>query len=126
MTEIIIVSPKGKEASLFTKFFDEDIVISKNSKIYLNHATLTKNEGVNFVDQQTLTFNITQENVYGDLETGLTLDVDIPEGNYKYSDLRLLIEKNVSTMLTQTDNAKALSSYKSLNAKNIETERDFF
>jgi len=97
--EIQVVSPKGVGSSRFKKFFDEDIVIEKNSKIYLNHAILTKSEGVSFVTDQTFSLVFTQADVFGDLDlTNISLSFTIPEGSYTYNALKTTIVANLETM----------------------------
>lgn len=99
MTEIQIVGPIGSEAPRFTKFFDDDIVIEPNSKIHLNHATLSKNESVTFTEPQTFGLVITQADVYGNFTDNLTLSFTIPEGNKTYKELEALLISGIQGII---------------------------
>ena len=130
--EIQVVSPKGPGSSRFKKFFDEDIVIEKNSKIYLNHAILTKSEGVSFVTDQTFSLVFTQADVFGDLDlTNISLSFTIPEGSYTYNDLKTLIIDGLETMATFNNlpvpaAITNFSAYSGQEMINTENENQYF
>lgn len=111
MSEIQIVGPSGSGATRFTKFFDDDIVIEPNSKIYLNHAVLNKLEGVTFKTDQTFTLSITQAIVYGDLMDEPVLSFTIPEGEYSYDKLRTTLVDGINGIITNASNFGTFLGY---------------
>ena len=115
--EIQLVGPKGtNQSSRFTKFFDDDIVIEPNSKIFLNHAIISKNEGVNFTEEQTVNFSIDQANVYGNLQAAPLLTFTVPEGFMTYNTLRNLLQQNLQAMLDDATNGNTFKSLKAMNS----------
>lgn len=125
MTEIQIVGPKGSSATKFKKFFDDDIVIEPNSKIYLNHAVLNKNEGVRFNEDQAFGFSIKQDNVYGNLMSNPVILFTIPEGDYTYQELKKFLVDNINSKIIQnSSNGNTFSGYEVLD-ENDEDDKPF-
>lgn len=129
MSEIQLISPAGSDSAIsirnatrFKKFFDDDIVIEPNSKIYLNHAIFSKHESVVFSQDETFTLTIEQDNVYGNLSAGLVLSFTVPEGVHTYSELKTKIKDGIAGIIANTTNGGTFNAYESLDKSNPEDD----
>lgn len=131
MSEIQLVGVKGdgtiqgiQNATRFKKFFDDDIIIEPNSKIFLNHAIFSKHESVVFTQAETFTLSFAQADVYGNLKPAdLKLSFEIPEGVYTYNELVVKIQEGLNTI--RTGSADAFSAYESFNRNNRDNGEPF-
>jgi hypothetical protein len=105
MSEIQLISPAGSDSAIsirnatrFKKFFDDDIVIEPNSKIFLNHAIFSKHESVVFSEDEIFTLTYVQADTYGSF-VAPTQSFTITEGVYTYSQLQEKIVEGLNTCL---------------------------
>jgi hypothetical protein len=126
MTSVTLISPKGKGQN-YTVKFRENIIIPKDSKVYLNYAHLTKYNGISFTKDQTIEFTdmVFQPSVQYDGVTPITLDstsITIPANNPDntqkiYTIIELEDEINLK-LLTFIQNNAELYIYKPVERNN--------
>ena len=109
--EIELVSQKGSEASRYTKFLDDEIVIPANSSIQLNHVVLEKTEGANFSTNQTMNLVIENSDTYGGVGDLHGTSISISEGYHTYRSLRTKIKADFRTLLATVPNNKFSEPY---------------
>ncbi len=136
---INLISPDSN-GNRYSVRFKEDVNIPANSKIYLNHATLSRKGNFFLNNDAELMIVIPQEvgaartdlnqNVYpsrteGDtsvfnvpLHDGTTVSnvgkATIPKGTYTYKEMVNQIETAITSILTNTNNGANLSLYRSM------------
>ena len=82
----------------------------------MNHAIISKNEGVNFTEEQTVTFSIDQNSVYGNLQAAPVLTFTVGEGFMTYNTLRNLLKENLQAMLDIPANGNTFKSMAAMNS----------
>jgi len=109
--EIQLVSQFGDEASRFTKFLDEEIIIPPKSQIYLNHTTLSKYKGVNLTEEENLIMVIPDENTFGGGITLLQGTCVIPPDNYTTLELANIMETKFNSIINDNSNLNGYTAY---------------
>jgi hypothetical protein len=135
---INLVSPKGNGHD-YTIRFKEDIVIPEDSKVYLNFATLSRENEVEFFEDQTLTITVNPADVLprrnpidmtgpGTQEIGDPLvvfpgdpgTITIPEGRYSYQKLFSKIGASINGLITGSGQLEVdLSHYKGVEPRDL-------
>jgi len=136
---INLISPDSN-GNRYTVRFKEDVNIPANSKIYLNHATLSRKGNFFLNNDAELMIVIPQEvgagrtdlnqNVYPSrtegnpavfnvpLHDGTAISnvgkATIPKGTYTYKQMVNQIENSITSILTDADNGANLSLYRSM------------
>ena len=121
---INLISPE-ENGNDYTIRFKEDVIIPENSSVYLNFASFSRENGVEFFDDQTLTIisdkadirptNIptqpfTKNRLFATNKNAFT----IPAGQYTYRILYKKITDGINSLLTQADNTGDLSRYRAV------------
>ena len=101
-----LISPESGNGYDYQVRFREPIVIKPNSRIKLNHATLTTDTTVTFEENQTITFGNyvgfpSTRNAFTNLDPA-----DILEGTYTFQELQDAINTAISDTLTVTQSAE--------------------
>jgi hypothetical protein len=144
---INLISPTTN-GNRFTVRFKEDVNIPANSKIYLNHATLSR-KGNFFLNQDCelmivipqnqgtaqddLTQNVYPSRTEGDtsvfntpLYDGNTISrygkATIPKGVYTYKEMVDNIQTAIDTILTNTNNGANMSLYRSIKISDLDDD----
>jgi len=109
-----LISPKDNGYDYNTRF-REDIVVNPNSKVYLNFASLSKLNSVNFTEQQTITMNSTDlypiviPDALASPNHIVNQTATIKKGSYTFTEFQTELQKALTTI--KTNNGKQLYYY---------------
>tara|TARA_R110000803_G_scaffold11944_2_gene35215 strand:+ start:7670 stop:10201 length:2532 start_codon:yes stop_codon:yes gene_type:complete len=129
---INLVSPV-ENGNNFVIRFKEDIIIPEQSKVYLNFASLSRENDVELYDDQTIKILINQVDVrpnkntltpFADASPLANDTITIPAGTYNYQRLYKKITDLINTELTNVSNPMDLSQYKAVGIADIDNTHD--
>ncbi len=143
---INLISPE-ENGHRYTVRFKEDVNIPPNSKIYLNHATLSRKGNFNLnndcelmivVPQNTATPTDLEQNIYPSRTEGDTSvfnkplydgtavsrygKATVPKGVYTYTEMVNAIQTAIDAILTNTNNGANMSLYRSIKISDLEDD----
>ncbi len=113
---INLISPTTN-GNNFVVRFKEDIIIPERSKVYLNFASLSRENDIEFFEDQELTFHISQGDVRPSLIEDTNVDtlnhffenadekISVPAGSYNYQQLFNLITKNINLQINEPNDS---------------------
>lgn len=113
---INLVSP-STNGNNFVVRFKEDIIIPERSKVYLNFASLSRENDIELFEDQKITFHISEGDVRPSLLEDTNVDtknhfflnaeesVSIPAGSYNYQQLFNLITKNLNIQINDPNDS---------------------
>lgn len=113
---INLVSP-STNGNNFVVRFKEDIIIPERSKVYLNFASLSRENDIELFEDQKITFHISQGDVRPSLLEDTEVDtlnhffqnadesISIPAGSYNYQQLFNLITRNLNLQIQASNDS---------------------
>jgi len=125
MTSVNLISPTGK-GELYKVRFKTPLEIEKNSKVYLNFASFTRNQKIFFDTDQTITFDTNDlvvvpnrtEALFNTVNSNKILEtngITIPKKNsgtgdagYTVTELREFIQTEMNKLQKKNDNSKSI------------------
>ncbi len=107
---INLISPNNN-GHTFNVRFKEELIVPANSKVYLNHTSLSREGNIVFFENQEIVISHNQTDILPQVtlnpngstkNIGLNLaNIIIPAGSYSYEALFTLISGEINTMLTK-------------------------